>query len=73
MNMSPRTLWVFLAALSVMTSATSQLWDLALALRNRDAAGTSLGVALVSIPVFVLSAVVVLRILYLTARPRREP
>lgn len=72
MHLARRTYWSFLIALMTMTFAVAQLWSFILALRRHDVQGVQVALGVVSIPLLVVSAVVVLRILYVTACPRRQ-
>jgi hypothetical protein len=70
MNNSKKTFLIFVAALLVLTFAASQVWGFVLDQRQGEAELGEAVVAAVSMPLLVASGVVVLRILYVTARPR---
>lgn len=72
MSVARRVYWSFLGGLLALTFSGAQSWDFVLALR-RGYSGwgqTVLGIA--SILLLAASAVVVLRILYVTAHQRRQ-
>ncbi len=72
MRVPSRTYWSFIAGLVALTFGAAQLWTFVLALRQGGATGAQAAIGTAGILLLVAGAIVVLRILYVTARPRRQ-
>lgn len=72
MNTSKKAFLIFIVALLVLTFAASQVWVFALEQRRGEVGLAEALVGVMSMPLLLASGIVVLRLLYVTARPRSK-